>query len=321
MQRMRVQRGLLFGGLFFITVGAIELLVRNDTLDPARLDDVWMLWPLILVGLGIALLLGRSRLALVGTIIAAITVGAIAGGAIATRGDWIGGFAGCGGGPRPDDLTTSEAGGFNGPSTVDLSIRCGQLALHTDSGIGWTFGAAYRGPAPEVDAAVDQLRIRVPEGSGVRYQDWTVVAGARTLSQLKLQTNGATATADLAGASLQALDLQVNAGDVRVDGSDATVQGIDIGVNAGRLRITLDGGSSGEMQVNAGAIDLCVPDAAALHFVVPSQITFATNLADRGLTQNGNLWTRAGSSDGGSVDLAIQGNAATFTLDPTGGCG
>jgi Domain of unknown function (DUF5668) len=318
---MQIRRGLLFGGLFFITVGAIELLVRNGTIDPARLDQAWTLWPLILIGLGIALLLGRSRVAIVGTVIASLAVGVIVGGAIATGGDWIGGFADCGGGARSDDLTTSEAGGFNGPSSVDLSIRCGKLSVSTDPGIGWSFGASYRGPAPELEATVDSLQIRVPEGGGLRYQDWTVLAGAQTLARLKVQANGATAAMTLAGARLEGLDLQANAGDVRVDGTNATIQGLDVQVNAARARITLDGGSSGEMQVNAGAIDLCVPQDASLHLVVKSQITFATNLADSGLTQNGNLWTRTGSADGGSIDLAIQGNAATFTLEPSGGCG
>jgi hypothetical protein len=312
---MHIRRGLLFGGLFFITVGVIELLVRNGTIDSARLDEAWTLWPLILIGLGIALLLGRSRVAVVGTVIAAIAVGVIVGGAIATGGDWIGGFADCGGGPRAGDQSTSEAGGFNGPSSIDLSIRCGRLAVSTDSGIGWSFGASYRGPAPELEATVDSLQIRVPEGGGVRFQDWTVLA------QLRVQSNAATSTMTLAGARLQGFDLQANAGDVRVDGTGATIQGIDVQVNAARARITLDGGSSGEMQVNAGAIDLCVPDDATLHLVVKSQITFATNLEDSGLSQQGNLWTRTGSSEGGTIDLAIQGNAATFTLDPSGGCG
>src|SRR5215510_4285993 len=177
---MHVRRGLLFGGLFFITVGGINLLVRNGVIDTANLDEAWKLWPLILVGFGIALLLGRSRLALVGTLIAAVTVGAIVGGAIATGGDWIGSFASCGGGPQAGDQTTSEAGGFSGPSTIDLSIRCGQLSVATDPGQGWSFGASYRGPAPEVDGTANLLQVRVPEGGGVRFQDWVVTAGTQT---------------------------------------------------------------------------------------------------------------------------------------------
>jgi len=317
---MHVRRGLLFGGLFFVTVGAINLLARSGTIDVTRLEDVWSLWPLILVGIGIALLLGRSRFAIIGTIIAAVTVGAIVGGVIATGGGWIVGFTDCGGGPQSGDQTTSEVGGFEGPSTIDLSIRCGQLAVDTDAGKGWTFGASYRGPAPLVNGTGNLLQVRVPDGAGVRYQDWTVSAGTQTLSQLKVQANAASASIRLAGATLQGFDLQANAGDVRVDGTNATIKGIDVQVNAARARITLDGQSSGQMQVNAGAIDLCVPKDASLHLVVQEQLTFATNLGDAGLAQQGNLWTRAGSADGGTIDLAISGNAASLTLDPEGGC-
>lgn len=321
---MRIRRGLLFGGLFFITVGGINLLVRAGVIDANQLDDAWQLWPLILVGVGITLLLGRRRLAIVGTIVTALVVGAIVGGAIASGGNWIVNLTDCGG-SQPGDQTTSEAGGFVGPSTIDLDFRCGTLTVTTDPGAGWSFGATYRGPAPEIEGTASQMQARVPEGSGIRRQDWTLSAGTEALSDLQVQTNAGTADITLAGAKLGAFGLQSNAGDVRVDGTGASLQGIDVQVNAARLRLTLDEDSSGELHVNAGAIDLCVPPSAALRFDVPSQITFATNLADRGLTQNGTIWTRAGAatSDGtspGSIDLRVEGNAASFTLDPDGGC-
>jgi Domain of unknown function (DUF5668) len=315
---MRIRRGLLFGGIFFITVGGLTLLVRSGVIDASRFDDVWQLWPLILVGFGIALILGRSRVALIGTIIAALTVGTIVGGAIASGGDWIAAVTDCG--RPPFDQTTSEVGGFSGPSTVDLSIRCGTLDLGTDPGAGWTFGASYRGPAPVLHGTANELQIRVPEGSGTRYQDWTISAGTQTLSEVQIQANAATATITLAGAKLTALGLQANAGDLRLDGTNATIHGLDLQINAARARVTLDGDASGDLQVNAGAIDLCVPADASLRFDVKDQITFATNLADRGLTQDGTIWTRTGTEGGGTITLGIEGNAATLTLDPEGGC-
>jgi len=51
---------------------------------------------------------------------------------------------------------------------------------------------------------------------------------------------------------------------------------------------------------------------------VQDQLTFATNLDSRGLTESGDTWTRAGT--GALIDLSIEGNAASFTLDPEGGC-
>lgn len=316
---MHIRRGLLFGGLFFITVGAIELLVRAGTIDANRLDEAWKLWPLILVGLGIAILLGRSRVAVVGTIIAAITVGAIVGGAIASGGGWIATITDCGGN-QPTDQTTSEAGGFSGPSTIDLSIRCGTLTFGTDSGSGWTFGAAYRGPEPILEGTANTLDIKVPEGTGVRRQDWTITAGTQTLSELKVQANAASGTIALSGAKLAGFDLQTNAGDVIVDGTGASIHGLEVQVNAARARITLDVDTSGELQVNAGSIELCLPKDASVQLDVADQITFATNLAESGLNHSGTTWTRAGLASGAPIDLHIEGNAASLTLDPVGGC-
>ena len=50
------------------------------------------------------------------------------------------------------------------------------------------------------------------------------------------------------------------------------------------------------------------------------QLTFAHNLDDRGLAQSGDVWTREGAVGAPVIDLAVEGNAANFTLDPEGGC-
>ena len=84
------------------------------------------------------------------------------------------------------------------------------------------------------------------------------------------------------------------------------------------MRLTLVGPTEGDLSANAGAIELCVPPDAALQLEVQDQLTFATNLNSRGLTESGDTWTRAGT--GGLIDLSIEGNAASFTLDPEGGC-
>ena len=57
-----------------------------------------------------------------------------------------------------------------------------------------------------------------------------------------------------------------------------------------------------------------------LTFAVTDQLTFATNLSARGLTRTGTSWTRAGANAANPIKLSIDGNAASFTLDPNGGC-
>ena len=117
------------------------------------------------------------------------------------------------------------------------------------------------------------------------------------------------------------LRVDANAGDVRVMAGSATVEELDLSVNAGRIRVTLGSGSTqGGLSVNAGSIDLCVPAEAGLRLEVKDQLTFATNLASRGLARDGNTWTRPASGSAGTVELELEGNAAAFNLDPSGGC-
>jgi hypothetical protein len=315
---MRIRRGLLFAGLFLIPVGAMTLLVRAGTIDADAFADIWRFWPLILIGFGIAILLGRSRVASVGTAIAAVVLGVLVGGAIASGGPWIGTFGECG--PASADAERiDKSGTFDGASTIDLDLRCGSLTLATAPGSAWQLGAAYEGAAPIVNESPTSLEVRTPDGSDVRHNDWTVNAPTDGFSRLNLRTNAATASVRLAGGDLAGVNVDANAGDVLIDGTGAGIGDIAVDVNAGRARVTLAGTTSGRLQVNAGAIDLCVPPDATLRFDVNDHLTFVTNLADRGLTQSGTSWTRTGTG-AATITLQIQGNAAAFTLDPDGGC-
>ena len=47
---MRVNRGLLGWGVFFIVLGAVPLAVRSGLLSEASLANAWQLWPLLLIG-------------------------------------------------------------------------------------------------------------------------------------------------------------------------------------------------------------------------------------------------------------------------------
>ena len=93
---MRVNRGLLGWGVFFIVAGAIPLLVQSGVLDPARVRHVWQLWPLILIGIGLGLILQRTRAAIVGGLVVAVTFGLLVGGWFAVGFVPGSGFGACG---------------------------------------------------------------------------------------------------------------------------------------------------------------------------------------------------------------------------------
>jgi len=317
---VRVRRGLLFWGLFFIPLGAVPLLVRAGVLDPNVVANAWRLWPLLLIAFGLTMILGRSRAGVLGTIVAAVALGTVAGGALAASTPWIGNVGGCGSTGSASDQRVEGGGTLGGPATVEFDMNCGTLDVSMAPGSDWHLIGTYQGDPPRIDETLDSLAIHSPDAFGNRRQSWQVTLPTDQTSDVDITANASTGTIGLAGATLATLKADLNAGDLRIDISEARVSTVDIAVNAGRVRIRADGDLHGQLSANAGSLELCVPDDAALRIRVEEQLTFGHNLDDRGLTRTGDVWTRDGTPSGGLIDLAIEGNAANLTLDPDGGC-
>lgn len=315
---MRIRRGPLFWGLLLIPLGAIPLLARVGALDASQFDDVGRFWPLILVGIGLAVLLGRGRASLVGTAVVALTIGALGGAALAGGGFVVGGITDCA--ADPSQLATdAKAGAFDGRASLTLDLDCGSVDIGTTDVAGWTLDARYRNQPPIVTPTGSSLDVRAPNDAGSHRQEWSLVMPAAELATIDLTANAAAATIDLAGAAVERLDADVNAGDLRIDAGEGVLDFLDVSMNAGRARITLGGTAQGSLSANAGALELCVPSDATLLLRVEDQLTFGQNLDDRGLARDGDTWTRAGSS-ATIIEFDIEGNAASFTLEPEGGC-
>jgi hypothetical protein len=314
---MRVHRGSLFWGIFFLLLGGIPLAARQGLIDAASLPDLGQLWPLALIVVGVLILVSRTQFALLGTIGAGAVLGALVGGAIAG-----GGFAlnigDCGGENRSNLQHLARNGTLETGAALDLDFNCGTLGLSVGPGDAWSLGADYRGDPPLVDAGPGQLSIRTPRDGGRRHE-WTIVAPRERLSTIDVRHNAGSARLDVTGTTLSRLKVEANAGEVILIADDGEVSGLDVSINAGQAKLDLRGPVDGVVRVNAGAVDLCVPADAELRLTVPEQLTFATNLDDRELSRNGDLWQRAGSG-GPVVRLEVTGNAASFDLDPTGGC-
>src|SRR5204863_6335157 len=77
---MRSDRRLIGWGIIFLLLGAVPLSVQAGLVPRDAVAQAWRLWPLLLVGLGVTLVLRDSRLALIGSVIGAVTVGLIGGG-------------------------------------------------------------------------------------------------------------------------------------------------------------------------------------------------------------------------------------------------
>ncbi|HEX2755656.1 MAG TPA: hypothetical protein VHM48_09345, partial [Candidatus Limnocylindrales bacterium] len=245
----------------------------------------------------------------------------VGGAAIASGHLWIGALSDCAVSGGPTDQQLQRSGSFDGPSAaVRLDLTCGSLTVATSTGANWALDAAYRGPAPIVDSSSSRLDLRVSGGGSARRNDWTISLPS-AVGVLSITANAATATLQFPDGHVASLDVDMNAGDLRIDATHGAVDVVDLSMNAGRIR--LDAGSSvlgGDVSVNAGAFDLCVPDGVGLRLEVTNQLTFVHNLAARGLSRSGDTWTRPAAAGAPIVTLSIDGGAASFSLNPVGGC-
>ncbi|MFN8620796.1 MAG: DUF5668 domain-containing protein [Chloroflexota bacterium] len=320
---MRIHRGYLFWGIFFVLLGGIPLLARAGVLDGNRFGDLGRWWPVLLIAVGIAIVLARTRaVALIGTVIAGLIVGGIAGGALAFGGGWVLDFGDCGATSSAKLESHTAQGTFTGPAGVDLVLDCGtvdvQAGATTSSLTGWTLTSRSQGAPPEVRSTGTSLSVSAPKGS-LKRQEWDVLLPPTQIQALGLTVNAGNATGDLTAATLTDLDTTINAGEARLQTGMTPLARLGATVNAGRLRLTLGGATTGEVAVNAGSLDLCVPPDATLRLDLGGGFAFSTNLADQGLAHVGSTWTRAGTSDA-TITLHIEGNAGSLELDPAGGC-
>lgn len=315
---MRVHRGSLFWGLFLLLLGAIPLLDRQGVIDVDQFTELGRLWPLAIIAVGVAVLVSRTQLALLGTALAAVILGGLAGSAIAAGGGFILNVGDCGTRSSAAMEQLTREGTLQGGSAVKLDFSCGTLDVTTSGDDAWRLEADYRGASPSVDASPSRLVLETPSG-GVRRHEWSLVLPRDRIANLEAAVNAGSGTIDVGNASLDRLSLRANAGDVVVLADGTSIVRLDVAVNAGRVRLDLGGPIDGIVSVNAGSIDVCVPADADLRLTVREQVAFGTNLSQRGLARNGELWQRAGSG-GPVIRLEISGNAGSFNLDPSGGC-
>ena len=84
---MHINRSLLNWGVFLIALGGIPLAVDQGWVESGIASDLGQLWPLILVGIGLGLILRWTPLAWFGGALVAATFGVIFGAAIVSLPD------------------------------------------------------------------------------------------------------------------------------------------------------------------------------------------------------------------------------------------
>lgn len=320
---MHLNRGLLFWGLALITAGATALAVQQGYFDRDVVADAWRLWPVILIAIGLSIVLARTPYAVLGTILSALVLGFGAGALVS-----VGPSVACTGNV-PSDLTT-ESGTFGGgTATVNLDFNCGDLNVVMADGTGWTAGTASTGDREvELRAGEASLQISATNEEGWSWdggkQRWDIGLGSDLAYDLQVNANAADVDLELAGGNFDRLGIHLNAGSLFVDLSGATVRDFDMSMNAGSAEIQTDSSTAltGSFTMNAGSFELCVPDGAAIRIdVADANFTFSHNLDDSGLNRSNDTWN-SDTFDGADtvIDLRLEGNAASFTFNPDGGC-
>jgi hypothetical protein len=329
---MSVDRRLLNWGVFLVLLGGVPLAVAQGWIPEDVVAHAWELWPLILIGAGIGLILSRTPLRALGGIIVAGTFGVILGGMLAVG---FGGFSvgnvGCGGASAGAPQILQESGAFEGGTgRVVLAANCATLEVSTSAGPGW--GVTVTGTEnakPTVNHDGDEVAVRSPENRVVfpfstQRSTWQVALGTDPRLDMELNLNAGEARVDLGSATVGRLSFEGNAvGTTRLDLSGATVERLDVAVNAADVAILLPASADlvGSVEGNAASVDLCADAGVGLRFLVDDNITASNNYDDQGLVRRGTAWETANYAEAATkVELRTTGSAASFTLNPKDGC-
>ncbi len=329
---MSVDRRLLNWGIFLVLLGGVPLAVAQGWISSDLVARAWELWPLILVGAGVGLLLSATPLRALGGIVVSATFGVMLGAFIAVG---FGGFnlgsIGCGAADPGAPQILEQSGSLSGSaSTVHLEAGCASVTVATAPGATW--GVAVRGTEnarPTVEEAADRLTVRSPDGPVVfpfstRRASWVVTLGTDPRLDVELIVNAGDTDVNFDGATLTRLRVDGNAiGNSRLDLTGATVERLDASVNAADIAILLPASAdmTGSIEGNAASVDLCAPAGVGLRLMVDDNITASDNYDDEGLVRSGSAWETPGYASAATrIELRTIGSAVSYTLNPEDGC-
>ncbi len=326
---MRIHRDLAGWGIFFIVAGGVPLAVQTGAIDPAVLDRWWSFWPLILVGIGLGLIFTRTALEMLGGLIVSGTLGLMAAGILTGGfggiGDLPSGMCGPGGGGTPFQSST---GTFEADATVSVEAGCGGVEIATTPGRTWVVeGIGDNGRGPSIEADGESLSVGPPDedfrGFLSERDRWALSLPTTTRLDVLLDLDAGAVVADLEDARLGVLDVELNAGQATINLRNVEeIDGIEVALNAGSLGLYLPSVStSGSIEANAGSIRLCSPPGVALRLRTADSVLSSYDFGSAGLVQVGEVWETPGYDTAvARIELQIETNVGSFSLDPAEGC-
>jgi hypothetical protein len=324
---MHLDRRLLGWGVFFVLVGGIPLAVRANLLDREVVAQWPLLWPVLLIGWGVGLLLRGSPIDWVGGAVSAITLGVMGGGLLAAGAGSIPFASGCANDPANGVPFTDRLGQLGSTADVSLTFNCGSLTVDAGDGSAWSLtGADSNGTGPTVKNADSNLVI-VPGDAGAflsaNWSTWHLSLPRSTALALDMTLNAGTGSVVLPEATVSSLSMTLNAGKLSLGLATAEQVGdLTATVNAGSGAISLPGGRRQvNLSLNAGSLEVCLPPAAPV-LVKWAGALGANNFGEAGLVKlDDSTWTSPGyDASQAHTELHVSANAGSFNLSPGGAC-
>ena len=318
---MRINRRLLYTGVFLLALGAVLVTADLAALNAAVLGDVLRLWPVALIAIGAGLALRRTQFGVPGGLLAVALPGVLVGSALAVAPRFA---EDCGARNEPVPVAAQQ-GVFSGPARVDIRSGCGILRVQTRPGSTWTLDARNSaGRAPVVEATGIALVVDARYEDGLDAlddgrDDWTVSLPARHLAEVAVLVSTGHGDVRLPGARVGRLMVTANAAHLVVDAGRSVVDALDGAVNVGALEITLpDADLTGSLRVNAGELRLCTPPGLGLRLTTrgsPREVEIAgVEVHETGYQSPGY------ASAVHHADLQVSVKFGAVKINPIGGC-
>jgi hypothetical protein len=318
---MRVAKGRLNWGVFFILLGAVPLAYHQGVVTQSQIGDAWRLWPLVVVGIGVGFILSRTPAYFVGGMIVAATLGLMFGSLFA-----VGPNVGCGhhGGTVTN---VSQSGVFDGPASVELNLQCGTADITTSTDAQWHVDASNAaGHNAGISSSANSVTVETDK-SGTDWfnrgdDTWKIALPQQSQLDLRANMDLGDAAYSLNGATLTSATFNMNLGTLHVDLSGAHVGTLTVSASLGSAWVQLDGSSdlTGDIKTSLGSFKLCVPSELGLQIKTTDSLS-STDLGHLGMYRVGDYWeTPNFQTATHKATLTIDTSLGSFELQSSGGC-
>jgi hypothetical protein len=344
---MRINRGLLNWGVFLIALGGIPLAVDQGWLESDIASDLGQLWPLILVGIGLGLILRWTPLSWFGGALVAATFGVILGAAaVSLRDNELGNIQGiipavastaCAG-DEVGEATTSEGGIATADDfSAEVTLSCGELQLDRATGATWSLEAQHDAEDPpqieqtEREGMTAGIEIGQDPDYGMVFlggrsqSRWDLDVPAEAALRIGTTLNAASATIVPGSGPITRVDGTWNASEATIDLADATWEaaaslGLTLNASDGRLALPA-GNVLADITLNASSLEICVPESAALEIDYTS-VLGSDDLDSSGLDEVGSgRWATPAAADAdGRVVLSITNTVSSLSIERPEAC-